>query len=234
MQSLRRWLKSENDGGRKIGGNGEQLTWGNTYEPEARGSIASQFRRVVWHLLWSGPPPPDRLDLVSPLPTKNVDGFSRWVVTYWIPFWNEVWTFRKQRKERERLSRDLEMEQVRKAVPSVPAPKPDVKSEFKETTLATYSESGILRFTSSVSTVVACLLPIIAITVLSEVHGQRNLLLCLAGFAVLFAIGLIFLGTGSRIEVFGATAAFSAVLVVFISAPIVVVNPNGTAIAGGS
>jgi len=207
MQSLRRWLKSENDGGRKIGGNGEQLTWGNTYEPEARGSIASQFRRVVWHLLWSGPPPPDRLDLVSPLPTKNVDGFSRWVATYWIPFWNEVWTFRKQRKERERLSRDLEMEQVRKAVPSVPAPKPDVKSEFKETTLATYSESGILRFTSSVSTVVACLLPIIAITVLSEVHGQRNLLLCLAGFAVLFAIGLIFLGTGSRIEVFGATAA---------------------------
>jgi hypothetical protein len=99
------------------------------------------------------------------------------------------------------------MEQVKKAAATVPKAKPDVKSEFKETTLATYSERGILRFTSSVSIVVACLLPVIAITVLSEVHGQRNLLLCLAGFAVMFAIGLIFLGTGSRIEIFGATAA---------------------------
>ncbi|KAF8851840.1 hypothetical protein BDZ45DRAFT_600874 [Acephala macrosclerotiorum] len=207
MQTLRRWLKNENDGGRKIGGNGEHLAWGDTYEQESNGSIVSQFRRVVWHLLWSGPPPPDGLDLVSPLPPKNVDGFSRWVATYWIPFWNEVWTFRKQRRERERLSKDLEMEQVKKGVATVAKAEPDVKSEFKETTLATYSEKGILRFTSSVSTVVACLLPVIAITVLSEVHGQRNLLLCLAGFAVIFAIGLISLGTGSRIEIFGATAA---------------------------
>ena len=205
MQTLRRWLK--NEGGRNIGGNGEQLAWGDTYEQESSVSIVSHFTRVVWHLLWSGSPPPDGLDLVSPLPPKNVDGFSRWVATYWIPFWNELWTFRKQRKERERLSKDLEMEQVKIRAATVAKAKPDVKSEFKEDTLATYSERGILRFTYSVSTVVACLLPVIAITVLSEVHGQRNLLLCLAAFAVIFAIGLIFLGTGSRIEIFGATAA---------------------------
>lgn len=231
MQTLRRWLK--NEGGRSIGGNGEQLAWGDTYEQESREPILRQFIRVVWHLLWSGSPPPDGLDLVSPLPPKNIDGFSRWVATYWIPFWNEFWTFRKQRKERERLNKDLEMEQVRKRDATVAKAKPGVKSEFKEDTLATYSERGILRFTYSISTVVACLLPVIAITVLSEVHGQGNLLLCLAGFAVLFAIGLIFLGTGSRIEVFGATAAFSAVLVVFISVPVVVVNSNGTVSVGG-
>jgi hypothetical protein len=126
------------------------------------------------------------------------------------PFWNELWTFKKQRKERERLNKDLsdlEMEQVKISAATIAMAKPDVKSGFKGNTLATYTERGILGFTYSVLTVFACLLPVIAITVLSEVHGQGNLSPCLTGFAVLFAIGLINLGTGSRIELFGATVA---------------------------
>jgi hypothetical protein len=94
-----------------------------------------------------------------------------------------------------------------KSAATIAMAKPDVKSGFKGDTLATYTERGILGFTYSVSIVFACLLPVIAITVLSEVHGQGNLSLCLTGFAVLFAVGLINLGTGSRIELFGATVA---------------------------
>lgn len=110
--------------------------------------------------------------------------------------------------------------------------KPEKKSrdELAKETVTKYSGDSIVRFTTSLTTVVACLLPTIAITVLSQVNGLRNLLLCLAGFATVFAAGLIFLGTASRVEIFGATAAFSAVLVVFISAPTVptvVVPPSG-------
>ncbi|OCL11259.1 hypothetical protein AOQ84DRAFT_287605 [Glonium stellatum] len=54
-----------------------------------------------------------------------------------------------------------------------------------------------------------CLLPVVAITVLSQLHGYRDLLLCLAGFVAIFALGLIFLtsGTTTRVEIFTATAA---------------------------
>jgi VIT1/CCC1 family predicted Fe2+/Mn2+ transporter len=66
-----------------------------------------------------------------------------------------------------------------------------------------------LRLTSFFSTIIACLLPVIAISVLSQVHGTRNLLLCLAGFSLVFALGLIAMtqGTSKRTEVFAATAA---------------------------
>lgn len=79
----------------------------------------------------------------------------------------------------------------------------------KQKTLETWSETSALRFTSGASTVVACVLPVVAITVLSQLQGTRDLLLCIAGFAVIFAVGLIFLtqGTSTRVEIFTATAA---------------------------
>ena len=84
---------------------------------------------------------------------------------------------------------------------------PKTQDEIEKETLTKYSERTIMRVTSSISTVMACLLPTVAITVLSQVHGLRNLLLCLAGFAIVFASGLIFLGTATRVEIFAATAA---------------------------
>ncbi|KAJ4399344.1 hypothetical protein N0V91_009533 [Didymella pomorum] len=97
-------------------------------------------------------------------------------------------------------------------------------------TVKSMSEATAVRFTSSLSTVVACLLPVVAIAVLTQVKGERNLLLCITAFAIIFAVGLIALtqGTSTRTEIFAATAAFSAVLVVFISQPAVDIQwPTG-------
>lgn len=79
----------------------------------------------------------------------------------------------------------------------------------KEDTLESWGDKTALRVTSTISTVIACLLPVIAISILSQLHGLRNLLICLAGFAIFFALALIFLtqGTSSRTEIFAATAA---------------------------
>jgi len=72
-------------------------------------------------------------------------------------------------------------------------------------------------FTSSVATLVACVLPIAAITVLSKLQSNSKTLGIMALFTVVFAGGLMYLAGGaSRVEIFTATAAFSAVMVVFV------------------
>jgi hypothetical protein len=83
-------------------------------------------------------------------------------------------------------------------------------------------------------------LSVVAITALSQLHGTRDLLLCLAAFVITFAISIVLVteGAGKRgVEIFSAVAVyalsflldlnalanleerFAAVLVVFISAP---------------
>ena len=212
MKSLRKWLRDQRAGNFCIGGNGEQNTWGYLYDTEKdAGPLKWQFLNLIWTLIWPKPDPPCELDLVSPLPSRKVDGFSRWIATRFIPFYANWCKYRQNRKDpaawKNPKASDEEKSQDDTSAPQMAKPKP--RTEFQQETLATYSQRSILRFTSSVSTVVACLLPTIAITVLSQVHGTRNLLLCLAGFAVVFAFGVIFLtnGTASRVEIFTATAA---------------------------
>lgn len=87
-----------------------------------------------------------------------------------------------------------------------------ITGSFKE-----YSGFWILRVTSIITTVVACLLPTIAITILAKVHGMGVILGLIALFTAIFAFGLVLLSsTSSRVEIFTATAAFSAVMVVFV------------------
>ncbi len=67
----------------------------------------------------------------------------------------------------------------------------------------------MLKFTSFVATVVACLLPTLAIVILTRVETTAQKLGLIAGFTALFSIGLIWLtdaGT-SRVQIFAATAA---------------------------
>ncbi|KAK0636771.1 hypothetical protein B0T17DRAFT_613453 [Bombardia bombarda] len=81
-----------------------------------------------------------------------------------------------------------------------------------------YSQSSILRFTAFVTMVAACLLPTVAIGVLTTAQTTLQKLGYIAGFTALFSIGVMWLtdASTSRIQVFTATAAFSAVLVVFV------------------
>lgn len=236
MKTFRIWLRDQD-----IVGDGEQHTWGNLYKMEKdQGSLKRGFVKLLWRLIWSNPSSSNDLDLVAIRPSQNIDGFTRWVASDFFPYYNDFCEYMRTRR-----TRDVEAASRSAQNPEEEKPKEEEKPEDEEppapktNTLSTYSQSGMLKFTSSVSTVVACLLPTVAIIVLAQVQGMRNLLLCLVGFAVIFSTGLIFLtsGTASRIEIFTATAAlvsampytlpanmnerFSAVLVVFISTPVV-------------
>jgi len=83
--------------------------------------------------------------------------------------------------------------------------------------LSVYSANWILRITSLITTVVACLLPTVAIVILARVQSMGLILGCIAIFTALFAVGLVLLSSSSsRVDIFTATAAFSAVMVVFV------------------
>ena len=74
--------------------------------------------------------------------------------------------------------------------------------------LTVYPGSWIVRMTSIMTTVVACLLPVVAITVLARVHSMGLILGLIALFTAIFAVGLILLSSSSsRVEIFTATAA---------------------------
>jgi len=210
MRTFRQWLRDKNAGHFCIGGNGEESTWGPLYEAEQEesGSLGWQCAKMLWRLLWPRPPEENDQDLVATSrPQKKVDGLTRWVANEFVPWHHGV--MRHRRGKRSKHAKDLEKAKTRTGSQGCENGGEGKKKEFQQETLSTYSESSMLKFTSSVSTVVACLLPTVAIVVLSKVHDIDNLLWCLAGFATVFSIGLIFLtnaGT-SRVEIFTATAA---------------------------
>jgi len=72
-----------------------------------------------------------------------------------------------------------------------------------------YSDLTMLKFTSFVATVIACLLPTIAIGIMTTAKTTRDKLLYIGGFTILFAIGLLWVAEAgtSRIQIFMATAA---------------------------
>lgn len=209
MNTFRRWLREPSAGKFCIAGNGEQSTWGSLYdeEEEEPGSLKWQCAKMIWRLIWPKPPPANDLDLVATRPPHKIDGLTRWVADEFVPFHHNVIKYRRGKKSQR--AKDLEKARTKPPVKKVRKERKAQKPEFQQETLSTYSEGSMLKFTSAVTTVVACLMPIVAIVVLSKVHGINNLLWCLAGFASVFSMEVIFLtnaGT-SRVEIFTATAA---------------------------
>lgn len=238
MQTLRKWLRNRSGGDSKVRGISRH-TWGNTFEDPDKdeGTLLQQFGKVLLGFFWTPPPPEDDLDLAATAPQRKIDGFTRWVVCDLIRFCKEYYKRRKQEAQsdvektapatvgRFRKYWKKKKKETLPAVTPASTQAQDITNWVpkveKEETLESWGDKTALRVTSAISTVVACLLPVIAISILSQLHGLRNLLICLAGFAIIFALALIFLtqGTSSRTEIFAATAAFSAVMVVFISIP---------------
>lgn len=239
MHTLRKWLRNERGANTKVrGGHNLPHTWGSiSVDPDKElGTLWTQFGRMLLGLIWKPNTPGDDLDLAITKPQTKIDGFTRWVVCDLIRFYKE---FRKHQKEQKAMMRPADEEQAasssggcfgtyqekrRRKKENKKKKKEQEKANDgeasqasvspvdkikKKETLETWGEKTPLRITSGISTVVACLLPVIAISVLSQLQGLQNLLLCLAGFAVIFALGLIFLtqGTSSRTEIFAATAA---------------------------
>jgi len=216
IDCLRGWILDPEMGGAKIKGSGRS-SWGKL-DDEHR-----VYKGLRWHLLRlvkspfvSGTPEEVCPDLVTPQQPEKIDGLTRWVANDWVPFWDFLceWISGKAPKKPEADIEAAKKKKVDKKINHQNEPGP---------TLVTYSMNVMLRFTSLVATLVACLLPIIAITVLSKMHTSAKILGYMALFTALFALGLMSLtppGT-SRTEIFTATAAFSAVLVVFVQ------NQNG-------
>ena len=83
----------------------------------------------------------------------------------------------------------------------------------------------IERIVSIVSITLACALLVGAIVALDFAPGKRARLAILTVFTVAFAATVGLLTNARRAEVFGATAAFVAVLVVYVSGTLD--NPRG-------
>ncbi|KAF7524526.1 hypothetical protein G7054_g11408 [Neopestalotiopsis clavispora] len=82
--------------------------------------------------------------------------------------------------------------------------------------IVTYNDSRLISASNFFCTVIASLLPILAITVLYFVEDLGKRLGLVAIFSVAFSGALWFMNDGELVEVFGATSAFAAVQVVFI------------------
>ncbi|TID16889.1 hypothetical protein E2P81_ATG09446 [Venturia nashicola] len=91
------------------------------------------------------------------------------------------------------------------------------ESAQKKNKLSTYKSRTALRVTALTTTIVACSLPILSISVLYPLKSMKGRQGAIAGFNVLLSVCLGVFTTAKRVEKSGVTAAFAAVQVVFVS-----------------
>ena len=211
---MRNWIKADL-ATFQINGSGSQ-SWGDLdateVDPQVELSSRLLFMRlldIILRLFWPRKEKDDKLNLIIPRRVQKADNFTRWVATEWAPFLED---FRRWWKQQKLLPDDVE-----KAISAARRRCHHTshatmcsckKSSVPSPTLNTYTERRMLHFTSGVAIVIACALPIVAITVLSKLHGNGQVLGTIAIFTVAFASGLIFVGGGTRrVDIFTATAA---------------------------
>jgi hypothetical protein len=231
VNGVRTWLRDPKLGNFHASGPGQD-SWGDPHEPDPQtepfqAHLIRLLRSVT--IFWAEEPKKCHPDLVVPRTRKEIDGFTRWIANDWIPFWHslknifkhtdstgskrpELPTNRNGEKRRSsNTSRASTLVQLfSETIGWTSPPGPDSgDTPDKRPTLTTYHMSRMRRFTSFVTTIVACLLPTAAIAVLSIINSQAKLIGFIALFTAVFAIGLMGLtnsGT-SRTEIFTATAA---------------------------
>lgn len=82
---------------------------------------------------------------------------------------------------------------------------------------AHFKEKHVTWAVAAISTFVAAGLLIGSIAVLNKVADSDRRIGWIAGFTLMFALSISFLTNARRVEIFAATAAYVAVLVVFVS-----------------
>ncbi|PVH73066.1 hypothetical protein DL98DRAFT_501515 [Cadophora sp. DSE1049] len=210
-----------------ITGSGSQ-TWGILRNQNGTDEKQKSFWKLVWGLFvgFFKTPEVTRVEaskvfqehLIVPRAESKPDGLTLWVTYSFIPLYHHVWkkcgspTWASFWNSKCLLPRWAQESTSKPA-----APKGSKRSKAGGSNLTSYSQSWILHVTSILTTIVACLLPIVAIVVLSRVHTMGMILGLIALFNSVFAFGLALISsTSSRVEIFTATAAFSAVMVVFV------------------
>lgn len=105
------------------------------------------------------------------------------------------------------------------------------QTEMIDDDIAIISENSITRFVAIASVLVAAALLVGAIVALAYNTEQGYKILILATFTLFFAASASLFTSSGRVEIFAATAAYTAVLVVFMSGtqccPTTRVNANG-------
>lgn len=87
--------------------------------------------------------------------------------------------------------------------------------------VAYYSDTHVAAVVATLTTTLACLIQTASIFALYFIQSDIIRMSAIVGFTILFAVTVVLTTVSKRVECFTATAAFSAVLVVFIS------NTNG-------
>ncbi|KAF2177467.1 hypothetical protein K469DRAFT_807666 [Zopfia rhizophila CBS 207.26] len=95
----------------------------------------------------------------------------------------------------------------------------ETKRQRDGRTLIIYSESRIAQVSAFVGTITAATLPSVAVLLLYFIKNTVTRLYVLIGLTAAFAIAVKYLASGKTNQVFGATAAFVAVMVVFVGSP---------------
>jgi hypothetical protein len=175
-------------------------------------------------------------ELVVPRKRKEIDGMTQWIANVFIPLYRSFkarfkefyHSFQAKCKKDNDLPHTENMEE-RTSSPSITQAlirafskklraiflqveeTSDEKNDATEIlpTLDKYHMSSMRKFTYFFSTILACLLPTVAIAVLSTIHGQAKLIGFIALFTAIFAAGLMLLTSSGtpRTEIFTATAA---------------------------
>ncbi|KAK4187142.1 putative isoleucyl-tRNA synthetase [Podospora australis] len=225
MNTLLSWLVSPEACNFNVTGTGSNA-WGDMYARQAVGfkkpSLASQFFGLLLSIVTPRPEPPSVQNLVAPRGRRSVDGLSRWIAEEAIPFWaavKEAWKNRKVKKSQEEEEGNAQTPAVLESVLTVYSEKKDPAEELKDLKLNfidSYSGSSILGFSTKLTTLFACMLPMVAIGVLYVVENLSRRLGLIAGFTAIFCNGLMMVAEVTRVQVFTATSAFLAVLVVFV------------------
>ena len=229
MNTLRTWI-SRRPNEVQIEGPGDD-TWGDLQEdPPVPKSLKLQFWHFIRSPFWTAKEEKKKLDLIVPRAGTKADGLARWVANEFIPLWQSFKEYLQNLKQssadEEKGSNLKEKEEAttkkkRRSCGVFARSQTQHPSENQQSTaskvpedpdeaaLNTYREGPMLRFTSAVATIVACLLPTVAIAVLAQLNTTAELLGTIAAFTAIFAAGLMMLvdsGT-SRVEIFTATAA---------------------------
>ncbi|KAL5397896.1 hypothetical protein PMIN02_001913 [Paraphaeosphaeria minitans] len=218
MRMLRKWLRHEEYGNfniRDLDDGGPADTWGQLVDnpDDKEKTLWAQLGSILRGLVLGTRPPPNSIapDLAATEPPRHVDRLVLWVASELLPFFRSL-RYRIQGKTK----RPKDVETAASKVASSAGQKSEVPEPYqtrKKETLDSWSETVPVKLAKAMSTflqaVIACLFPVMAISVLSQLQGLRALLLCLAGFSLVFSVGLILLTRDSykMTEIFAATAA---------------------------
>lgn len=223
MNALVRWLVSPEAGNFKVTGLGSDV-WGNQYARAAAGAkepgITRQFFSLLLSIVKPRPETPTQPNLIAPRGRRSVDGLTRWIAEEAIPFWEALKDAVKKRRDKNK-SGSAEGGEEKGPSSVIPDNFPtmvtlDDKKDLKLGYIKSYSGHSILKLTTKLTTLFACMLPMVAIGVLSVVDNLSYRLGLIAAFTAIFCVGLMTVAEVTRVQVFTATSAFLAVLVVFV------------------